>query len=74
MQVRLITTVETIIDIDQENTDKFEAAKAEIFDNTFHEFPDFDEITEEVKSAHIAAVVYDKVRSQSVTHTFEEVK
>lgn len=72
MQVRLITTVETIIDVDPENTVNFETAKAEIYGRLGE--CDEEDISESIKSAHAEAVVFDNIRAQSVTHSFEEVK
>lgn len=74
MQVRLITTVETIIDIDPENTDNFQTAKSEIFDNNFQELEDLDDAADDIKSAHQSAVHFDHIRTQTVSHSFEEVK
>lgn len=73
MQVRLITTVETIIEIDPESTDDFETAKREIF-NRLKKCAEEEDVAEEVKSAHSDSVVFDSICTQSVTHSFEEVK
>lgn len=72
MQVRLKTVVETIIDIDPENNASFEEARQEIF-GRLSEF-DQNDIAEDIKSAHSEATVFDSIRTQSVTHSFEEVK
>lgn len=72
MQVRLTTTISTIIDIYPENKASFEEARQEIF-GRLNEF-DQDDIAEDIKSAHAEATVFDHVRAQSVTHSFEEVK
>lgn len=74
MQVKLITTVETIIDIDPENTEDFETAKREIFGNFNDQCDEEDDACGDIKSAHSAAVVFDTIRAQSVTTSFEEVK
>jgi hypothetical protein len=74
MQVRLTTIVETIIDIDPENTENFSTAKGEIYVNNYLENEELDNIADDIKSAHQDAVIYDTVRAQSVTHSFEEVK
>lgn len=74
MQVRLITTVETTIEINPENTVNFETAKGEIFVNNLLENEELDNIADDIKSAHQDAVVYDSVRAHSVSHSFEEVK
>ncbi|MBO6279374.1 MAG: hypothetical protein J6N20_18440 [Pseudomonas sp.] len=74
MQVKLITIIETIIDIDPENTCNFETAKGEIYINHLLENEELDNVADDVKSAHSDAVVFDTVRAQSVTHLFEEVK
>lgn len=74
MQVRLTTTVTTIIDLEESGA-SFEEARREIF-HRFNEETDLDdsECTDEIKSAHAKAVVFDTVRLQSVEHSFEEVK
>jgi hypothetical protein len=73
MQVRLTTTIETIIDIDPENSPSYEEAKGEIF-GRFNDQSDSEDTCEDIKAAHSNAVVYDQVRTQSVVSTFEEVK
>lgn len=73
MQVKLITTVETIIDIDPENSTSYEEAKAEILGHLSGTDED-EAFTEDTKNAHHDAVQFDHVRTQSVTHSFEEVK
>jgi hypothetical protein len=76
MQVKLTTTVETVIDIDVENPEwenNFEQAKREIF-GRFNDQSDSEDTCEGIKAAHSNAVVYDHVRTQSVVSTFEEVK
>ena len=72
MQVKLITTIETIIEINPENTDDFEIAKREIFHNYIE--TQEDTVADDLKDAHQSAVIYDTVIAQSVTHSFEEVK
>lgn len=73
MQVKLITIIETIIDA-SEHSPSYEEAKKEIYTGRFFERDDLDNVADDVKQAHVESVVYDSVRSQSVTHSFEEVK
>jgi hypothetical protein len=73
MQVKLTTVVETIIDVDPENTEEFDTAKAEIFVNSFISKHDEDSL-EDIKAEHSEAVVFDHVRCQTVTHSFTKVE
>lgn len=72
MQVKLITTIESIVDIDPENSEVFETVKREIYGRFLED--SHDDIAEEVLSAHQSSVIFDTVRTQTVTHSFEEVK
>lgn len=73
MQVKLITTVESIIDIDPENGTSYEEAKAEIL-GRLSGIDEDDTFTEDTKSAHHDSVQFDKIRAQSVTHSFTKVE
>jgi hypothetical protein len=77
MQVRLTTTISTIIDIDPENTTAFETAKREIF-GTYTDALDTDanqeQSIEAVQALQSGSVVYDRIVGTEVTHSFEEVK
>jgi hypothetical protein len=68
MQVRLTTTVETIIDIDPENNPTFEETRREIY-GRLAESEEAEAYTDGSN-----AVVFDSVRMQTTTHSFEEVK
>lgn len=72
MQVKLITTVETIIDISRERYIDLDDSKREILGGFLESASD--EITKEIKDAHQSAIFFDSVRTQIVTHSFEEVK
>lgn len=72
MQVKLVTTIETIIEVDPENTEDFETAKSEIFNNFNESFED--EHVEDVTSAHQSAVIFDKVIGHEVHHSFQKVE
>lgn len=72
MQVKLVTTIETIIEVDPENTQDFETAKCEIFNNFLENFEE--EHVEDVTSAHQSAVIFDKVIAHSVEHAFKKVE
>lgn len=72
MQVRLITVVETLIDVSKHNP-TYEEAKGEIL-GSLTGIAEDEAVTEEIKDAHHAAVRFDTVISQNVTHSFEEVK
>lgn len=72
MQVKLITTIETIIDISRERYVTLDDSKREILGGFLENA--CDEIAAEIKDAHQSAVFYDSVRTQIVTHSFEEVK
>lgn len=77
MQVRLTTTISTIIEIDPENTTEFATAKAEIFvkyNEALDQDADQDQFVEAVKGIQASAVHHDKVIGTEVTHSFEEVK
>lgn len=77
MQVRLTTTVETIIDIDPENTESFDTARREIFDRYNEALAQDDkqsQYIQAVQAIHSNCVVFDTVRAQTVRSTFEEVK
>jgi prefoldin subunit 5 len=71
MQVRLTTTIETIIDLGPGVT--VEEARKEIFER-YNEDEELEELIENVQARHSNAVVYDEIRATSVTHSFEEVK
>ena len=77
MQVRLVTTIESIIDIGPANTDNFETARREIF-NRYNEALDQDgeqsQYIQAVQAIQSGCVVYDTIRSQTVRSSFEEVK
>lgn len=73
MQVKLITTIETIIDCDPEHRATYKQTKDEIF-GRFIGYTEDDDLAEDIKGQHSAAAVFDTVRAQSVTHSFEEVK
>ena len=77
MQVKLITIIETVIEIDPENDPTFEEAKREIFGSlqeAIERDGNQDQYVEAVQCLHTGAVVYDKVLTATVTHSFEEVK
>jgi hypothetical protein len=77
MQVRLTTTISTIIDIDPENTTEFATAKAEIF-GTYNTNLGIDarqeQSIEAVQALQSGSVIYDRIVGTEVTHSFEEVK
>lgn len=76
MQVRLITTVETIIDTEDHNP-SFEEAKREIFgrlQEAVAQDTEQEQYVEAVQCLHTSCVVFDTVRTQNVSHPFEEVK
>ena len=72
MQVKLITTVETVIEVDREFKGSFEDTQQEIFNNFLATTEDTD--TDDIKDAQHCAAVLDTVINQTVTHSFEEVK
>lgn len=77
MKVRLITTIETVIDIDPGNTTELRTARAEIFgrlEEAVEQDGKQDQCVEAVKSLHSGCVVYDQIRSQSVWHAFIKVE
>lgn len=75
MQVRLITTIATIVEVSEGVT--LEEAKKEIF-GRYNEALDTDADQEQcvdaVQSLQNGAVVFDTVIATEVTHSFEEVK
>jgi hypothetical protein len=73
MQVRLTTTVETIIDIDPNNNPTFEEARREI-SGRLAESEEAEAYTDGIQSCQSNAVVFDNVRTQTTSHSFEEVK
>lgn len=77
MQVRLITTIETIIDVDPKNDATLEEARREIL-GRLHEAIDQDseqeQYVEAVQCLHTGCVVFDQVRTQTVTHSFSKVE
>lgn len=77
MQVRLTTTISTIIEIDPENTDEFETAKREIYTKyveATEQDAEQDQFIEAVKQLQYGAAHLDTVIATEVTHSFEEVK
>lgn len=77
MQVRLTTTISTIIEVDPENTTEFATARAEIFktyNDAIDQDAEQDQFVEAVKGLQAGAVHFDKVIGTEVTHSFEEVK
>lgn len=77
MQVRLTTTISTIIEVDPENTESFETARGEIFGNygnALDQDAEQDQFIEAVQQLQADAAHLDKVVATEVTHSFEEVK
>jgi hypothetical protein len=77
MQVRLTTTISTIINVDPANTTQFEVAKREIFGcykKVLCTDAEQEQIIEAVKFMQVSACFADEVIGTEVTHTFEEVK
>lgn len=72
MQVKLVTTVETIIDLDPEANPSLEEARGEILGRLSSN--EEGSITEEIESAHHEAVVFDQVIAQCVTHSLVPVE
>jgi hypothetical protein len=72
MQVRLTTTVSTIIDLSEHGAN-IKEARREIF-TRFNENIAEEDPTEDLKAAHSSAVVFDQIVGTEVTHSFEEVK
>lgn len=73
MQVKICTVIETIVEIDPENTDDFECAKREIF-NRYVKSEDHPKGVEETRAAQASAVVHDTILRSRVRHSFTEVK
>lgn len=71
MQVRLTTTISTVVDITSGAC--FEEAKKEIFGN-YQNFTEDDDLAEDIKYQQSSAVIHDTVIASEVTHSFEEVK
>lgn len=71
MQVRLITTISTVIELT--SGAGLEEAKKEIFGN-YQNFTEDDDLAEDIKYQQSSAVVHDTVIANEVTHSFEEVK
>lgn len=72
MQVKLITVIETIIDCEPEHQATYKQTKDEIFGRFLEGYEE--DFSESISSAHSGAVIFDTVRTQTVTHSFEEVK
>lgn len=75
MQVRLITTITTIVELTHASS--FEEARAEIF-NTYGDALDTDanqeQCIEAVQELQSGSVCFDSVVGTEVKHSFEEVK
>lgn len=72
MQVKLVTTIETIIDCDPEHQATFEETKREIFGRFLESFEE--DQCESITSSHQSAVIFDKVIAHATTHSFVKVE
>ena len=77
MQVKLVTTIETFIEVDPENTQDFETAKRKIFGSlqeSIERDEKQDQFIEAVKRLHYGAVTCDEVTGYEVRHSFKKVE
>ena len=77
MQVRLTTTISTIIEVAPENTESFETARAQIF-GAYGDALDLDadqeQVIEAIQQLQAGSGCLDTIIATQVTHSFEEVK